>query len=60
MVFTILDVYEAIEESLNLWRESSPKATCEPHHLRRRPVEHFTKPGTIWDLMPPERDPTLM
>ena len=55
--FSVFDVCKAIEESLNLWNEGSPQASCDTHHNLLTSIERFTEPGTIWDLTPPERDP---
>ncbi|KAJ1473135.1 hypothetical protein T484DRAFT_1752319 [Baffinella frigidus] len=55
--FTVIDVVLAIEDSLNLWHEGSPKACCKTHLDRLASIESFTEPAAIWDLTPPERDP---
>ncbi|KAJ1473127.1 hypothetical protein T484DRAFT_1752310 [Baffinella frigidus] len=55
--FTAFDVCAAIEESMNLWHEGSPRASCDLHLNRLSSIELFTEPATIWDLTPPERDP---
>ncbi|KAJ1481996.1 hypothetical protein T484DRAFT_1898535 [Baffinella frigidus] len=53
--FDVFDVCAAIEESMNLWHEGSPRASCDKCLTS---IELFTDdPATIWDLTPPERDP---
>ncbi|KAJ1473134.1 hypothetical protein T484DRAFT_3646650 [Baffinella frigidus] len=56
--FDVLDVCEAIEESMNLWHEGSPRASCDARYKYLTSIELFTDdPVKIWDLTPPERDP---
>ena len=55
--FTIADVCEAIEVSLDLQHEGSSTASRDLDLNRLKSIKRFKELGTICDLTPPERDP---
>jgi hypothetical protein len=55
--FDVIDVVQAIEESMNHWQNELPHPFFNLHLDRLASIESFTKPAAIWDLTPPERDP---